>query len=78
MKKQALLEPITLHDLELKNRVIMAPMTRSRADNAGNVPNDMMVTYYAQRAGAGLIISEGSQISKQAEGYINTPGIYTE
>ena len=78
MKKQALLNPITLHDLELKNRVIMAPMTRSRADNAGNVPNDIMVTYYAQRAGAGLIISEGSQISKQAEGYINTPGIYTE
>jgi N-ethylmaleimide reductase len=74
---QPLLRPIKLNDLELNNRVIMAPMTRSRADNEGNVPNDMMVTYYAQRAGAGLIISEGSQISKQAEGYINTPGIYT-
>ncbi|GAA4445006.1 alkene reductase [Pontibacter saemangeumensis] len=74
---QALLKPITLNDLELKNRVVMAPMTRSRADNKGNVPNDLMVTYYTQRAGAGLIISEGSQISKQAEGYINTPGIYT-
>ncbi|WP_299761161.1 alkene reductase [uncultured Pontibacter sp.] len=74
---QPLLKPIKLHDLELKNRVIMAPMTRSRADNEGNVPNDLMVTYYTQRAGAGLIISEGSQISKQAVGYINTPGIYS-
>lgn len=75
---QALLKPIKLHDLALKNRVIMAPMTRSRADNKGNVPNDLMVTYYTQRAGAGLIISEGSQISEQAIGYINTPGIYSE
>ena len=75
---QPLLKSIELHDLELQNRVIMAPMTRSRADNAENAPNDMMVTYYTQRAGAGLIITEGSQISKQAVGYINTPGIYTE
>ncbi|MDX5438023.1 MAG: alkene reductase, partial [Pontibacter sp.] len=75
---QPLLNPIKLHDLELKNRVIMAPMTRSRANNEGNVPNDLMVTYYTQRAGAGLIISEGSQISKQAVGYINTPGIYSQ
>ncbi|WP_299817726.1 alkene reductase [uncultured Pontibacter sp.] len=75
---QALLEPIKLHHLELGNRVIMAPMTRSRTDNEGNVPNDIMVTYYTQRAGAGLIITEGSQISKQAVGYINTPGIYTK
>jgi len=75
---QPLLRPIKLNDLALKNRVIMAPMTRSRADNEGNVPNDMMVTYYTQRAGAGLIITEGSQISEQAVGYINTPGIYTQ
>ncbi|MCJ8166090.1 alkene reductase [Pontibacter sp. E15-1] len=74
---EALLKPITLNDLELKNRVIMAPMTRSRAANEGNVPNDLMVTYYTQRAGAGLIISEGSQVSAQAVGYINTPGIHT-
>lgn len=75
---QPLLKPIQLHDLELKNRVIMAPMTRSRADNEGNVPNDLMVTYYTQRASSGLIISEGSQISSQAVGYINTPGIHTQ
>lgn len=73
-----LLKSIQLHDLELKNRVIMAPMTRSRADNEGNVPNDLMATYYAQRAGAGLIIAEGSQISKQGVGYVNTPGIYSQ
>lgn len=75
---QPLLKNIKLNDLELKNRVVMAPMTRSRAANEGNVPNDLMATYYRQRAGAGLIISEGSQISKQAVGYINTPGIYTQ
>lgn len=75
---QALLKPITLNDLELKNRVIMAPMTRSRAANDGNVPNDIMVTYYTQRASAGLIITEGSQISKQGVGYVNTPGIYSD
>lgn len=55
----------------------MAPMTRSRADNPGNSPTKLHATYYKQRAGAGLIITEGSQISKQAVGYINTPGIYS-
>ncbi|MBD1397224.1 alkene reductase [Pontibacter sp. JH31] len=75
---QPLLRPIKLNDLELNNRVIMAPMTRSRAANEGNVPNDLMVTYYAQRASAGLIISEGTQISEQAVGYINTPGMYSQ
>jgi len=75
---QALLKPIKLHKLELQNRVVMAPMTRSRANNEGNVPNDIMVTYYTQRAGAGLIITEGSQVSKQGVGYVNTPGIYSQ
>jgi N-ethylmaleimide reductase len=75
---QALLRPITINDLELKNRIIMAPMTRSRAANEGNVPNDIMVTYYTQRANAGLIITEGSQVSEQGVGYINTPGIYSD
>lgn len=57
----------------------MAPMTRSRADNNGKVPtNDLQGLYYEQRASAGLIITEGSQVSKQAVGYINTPGIHTE
>jgi N-ethylmaleimide reductase len=76
--KQPLLEPIQISDLELANRVWMAPMTRSRAANEGNVPFDIHEKYYRQRAGAGLIITEGSQVSKQAVGYINTPGIYSE
>ncbi|WP_019039619.1 alkene reductase [Psychroflexus tropicus] len=76
MSNQALLKPITLGDLELKNRVIMAPMTRSRADNEANAATDLHAKYYKQRASAGLIISEGSQISSQAVGYVNTAGIY--
>ena len=76
--KQPLLQPITIGDLVLSNRVWMAPMTRSRATNEGNVPGDIHVKYYTQRASSGLIISEGSQVSKQAVGYINTPGIYSQ
>ncbi|UZD21117.1 alkene reductase [Algoriphagus halophytocola] len=77
--QQALLQPITLTDgLKLKNRVWMAPMTRSRADNPEKKPFEIHQKYYAQRASAGLIITEGSQISTKAVGYINTPGIHTE
>lgn len=65
--------PLTLGDLHLKNRVIMAPLTRSRA-TADRVPTAMMAEYYAQRASAGLIISEATVISEEANGYLNTPG----
>ena len=57
-EKQALLEPYKLGNITLKNRVIMAPMTRSRADNDENKPTDMHVEYYTQRAGAGLIMAK--------------------
>ncbi|WP_224491261.1 alkene reductase [Robertkochia flava] len=78
MSKQPLLTSYNLNGITLKNRVVMAPMTRSRADNEGNVPTDELHgVYYGQRAGAGLIITEGSQVSSKAVGYINTPGIYT-
>jgi N-ethylmaleimide reductase len=77
MDKQALLTPVKLGDYELKNRVVMAPMTRDRADNPGLAPTDLHAEYYAQRAGAGLIVTEGSQISPQGMGYVNTPGIYS-
>jgi N-ethylmaleimide reductase len=60
----------------LKNRIVMAPLTRSRAGK-GDVMSELNAEYYAQRAGAGLIISEGSQVSKQGQGYLWTPGIYT-
>lgn len=75
---QPLLQSYTMGDLKLKNRVVMAPMTRCRADNPGKVATDLMAEYYAQRASAGLIISEGSQISRRAVGYMNTPGIHSD
>ncbi|MFN1834533.1 alkene reductase [Balneola sp. MJW-20] len=79
MSNQPLLQSYTSDNLKLDNRVVMAPMTRSRADNEGNVPTgDLQGLYYEQRASAGLIITEGSQISERAVGYINTPGIHTE
>lgn len=78
MSTQPLLEKLLLGDLELKNRIVMAPMTRSRADNPGNIPTELQATYYSQRASAGLLITEGSQVSKIAVGYINTPGIYSQ
>jgi len=65
-----------LGDLNLSNRMVMAPMTRCRAVE-GNVPNPLAVTYYVQRAQAGLIITEGSQVSPQGVGYLRTPGIYS-
>ncbi len=66
-----------LGDIEIKNRIIMAPLTRCRAIDK-NLPNDWMVTYYAQRASAGLIISEGSSPSPDGLGYANIPGLYSE
>ncbi len=65
-----------LGDLELQNHMVMAPMTRCRA-LAGNVPGPLTVTYYVQRASAGLIITEGSQVSPQGVGYVRTPGIHS-
>lgn len=76
-KKQPLLNKYNMGDISLQNRVVMAPLTRSRADNPDNAPTDLIAEYYAQRSSAGLIISEGSQISPRAVGYINTPGIYS-
>jgi N-ethylmaleimide reductase len=78
MAEQPLLTPYHSDKLNLKNRVVMAPMTRSRADNPAAVPNDLMVEYYTQRASAGLIITEGVYVSPEAVGYINVPGIYTD
>ncbi len=71
-----LFSPLTLGSLECKNRVAMAPLTRSRA-GTGNVPSALNALYYAQRAGAGLIISEATQIAPEGQGYISTPGIHS-
>ncbi|MBD3885670.1 nuclear transport factor 2 family protein [Phormidium tenue FACHB-886] len=72
-----LLSPFDLAGLPLKNRVVMAPLTRGRAGKE-RIPNALMAEYYAQRASVGLIISEATTISKQANGWLNSPGIYSE
>ena len=72
-----LLTPVRIGRHVAPNRLVMAPMTRSRADGDG-VPSDMTVTYYAQRASAGLIVSEGVFPSAMVKGYVHTPGIETE
>ena len=74
--ERKLLSPAQLGDITLSNRIVMAPMTRSRA--IGNVPNDLMATYYSQRATAGLIITEGVSPSVNGLGYSRIPGIYTD
>jgi len=73
-----LFDPLSIGDVKLANRVVMAPLTRMRATQPGDVPNDLMAEYYWQRAGAGLIISEGTQISPAGKGYMDTPGIYSK
>ena len=76
MTKTTLYEPATLGAAPLANRIVMAPLTRNRA-GAGLVPSEFAAEYYAQRASAGLIITEATQVSKQAQGYQDTPGLYT-
>ena len=78
MTAPSLLTPFTLGDLDLPNRVVMAPLTRNRALHDGDVPYALNATYYAQRASAGLIISEATQISPEGKGYAWTPGIYSD
>lgn len=72
-----LFDSLKLGDLTLKNRIIMAPLTRMRSSQPGNIPYALNAEYYAQRASAGLIISEATQISQQGQGYPGTPGIHT-
>ena len=73
-----LFEPFNLGDLRLHNRIVMAPLTRSRAAQPGDVPTAMNAKYYRQRAGAGLIIAEATQVSPQGKGYAFTPGIHSQ
>jgi N-ethylmaleimide reductase len=72
-----LFQPFQLGAHLLRNRIVMSPMSRNRA-RADNMPTDLMAAYYAQRASAGLIISESAQVSQQGKGYRNSPGIYSE
>lgn len=77
MTNKTLFEPYNLGSLTLSNRIVMAPLTRNRA-GPGFVPSDLAAEYYAQRASAGLLISEATQISQQGQGYQDTPGIYSQ
>jgi N-ethylmaleimide reductase len=70
----SLFDPVKAGDLQLANRIVMAPLTRNRSPNA--VPPDIAVTYYAQRASAGLLITEATAISQQGQGYSDVPGLY--
>jgi N-ethylmaleimide reductase len=72
-----LFTPLQLFDITLQNRIFMAPMTRMRSMQPGNIPYELNAEYYAQRASAGLIISEATQISQQGQGYPGTPGIHS-
>src|SRR5436190_1697599 len=72
-----LFQPFRLHDLTLPNRVVLAPMTRGRA-GAARLPNRMMAEYYTQRSSAGLVITEATTISEEANGWNESPGIYTD
>jgi N-ethylmaleimide reductase len=78
VKGQAILDDYSMGDLHLANRIVMAPMTRRRANNSENAPTELHTKYYNQRSSAGLIITEGSQVSRRAVGYVNTPGIYSK
>lgn len=74
----ALFEPLQLGAITLPNRLVMAPLTRSRSTHPGNLQTPMHAQYYAQRASAGLIVSEATQISREGQGYAYTPGIHTD
>lgn len=73
----ALFQPLKIGAITIPNRIIMAPLTRSRASGTGRVPNDLMAEYYAQRATAGLILTEATSVTPMGVGYANTPGIWS-
>lgn len=77
MKITRLFEPYTMGNFVLPNRFVLPPLTRSRSSVSGEIPNELMANYYAQRTGAGFLIAEATQVSLQGMGYARTPGIYT-
>ena len=72
----SLFEPTHFGDITTANRIVMAPLTRDRA-GPGQVPTPMIAAYHEQRASAGLIVTEATQISAEGQGYLDTPGIYS-
>ena len=78
MTESSLFQPLSLGGLTLKNRIALPPLTRSRSSQPGDIPNSLMTAYYRQRATAGLMITEGTQIEPRGQGYAWTPGIYSQ
>jgi len=77
MQHESLFSPVQLGSLTLKNRIVFPPLTRQRSSQPGDIASDLMATYYGQRASAGFMVSEGTQIEPRGQGYAWTPGIYT-
>lgn len=77
LEYSTLFTPIRLGPFNLKSRIVLPPLTRSRSTQPGNIPNDVMATYYGQRSGAGFMVTEGTQIEARGQGYAWTPGIHT-
>jgi len=77
MKTSKLFQNLSLGPYVLQNRIVLPPLTRSRSTQPGNIPNELMATYYQQRAGAGFMVTEGTQIEPRGQGYAWTPGIYS-
>ncbi len=74
---ESMFQPVQVGRNKLAHRIVMAPLTRSRARQPGNIPSSLNACYYAQRASAALIISEATQVSQQGQGYAWTPGVRT-
>lgn len=77
MQNSVLFDSVTLGPYTLRNRIVLPPLTRSRSSQPGNIPNDLMATYYRQRSSAGFMVTEGTQIEPRGQGYAWTPGIYS-
>ena len=77
MKNWVLFDNVRLGPYTLRNRIVLPPLTRSRSSQPGNIPNDLMADYYRQRTGAGLMVTEGTQIEPRGQGYAWTPGIHS-
>ena len=78
MNEKTLFDSVTLGQYQLKNRIFLPPLTRSRSDQPGNIPSQMMVDYYSQRTSAGFMVTEGTQIEPRGQGYAWTPGIHSQ
>ena len=78
MTTASLFSEVKLGNFTLKNRIVLPPLTRCRSSQPGNIPNNLMAEYYSQRTGAGIMVTEGTQIDPRGQGYAWTPGIHSQ